>query len=129
MWRPLGKVKSWPLALCDARTLKADDLVTCDIVRRRYVGETYFGKYNPDQRWHYLSDMDFDDVILLKVYDSDSDVAAKRESVPPPTPSLYWHFGLTSFAGCLHASFPLEGAGRDVLRESIELRILAFTES
>ncbi len=80
VWRPLSKVQSWPLALCDARTVDPNDLVTCDIVRRRYVGETYFGKYNPDQQWYYLSDMTPDDIVLVKVYDSDPDVPAKRKS-------------------------------------------------
>ncbi|KAK1765102.1 hypothetical protein QBC33DRAFT_181399 [Phialemonium atrogriseum] len=111
IWRPLARVRSWPLGLCDSRTVKQDDLVTCDIVRRRYVGETYFAKYNPDQRWYYLSDMEFDDVILVKVYDSDPEVPAKR---------------------CLHASFqPDDGTGsqQQALRESIELRVLVFTES
>jgi hypothetical protein len=83
IWRPLAKVWTWPLALCDARTVRSEDLVTCDIVRRRYIGETYFGKYNPDQKWYYFSDMDVGDVILAKVYDSNSEVEAKREIVVP----------------------------------------------
>lgn len=77
VWRPLANVKSWPLALCDARTVNPDDLVTCDIVRRRYVGETYFGKYNPKQKWHFLSEMTPEDVIFIKVYDSDQTVEAQ----------------------------------------------------
>ncbi|KAK0701725.1 hypothetical protein B0T26DRAFT_528308 [Lasiosphaeria miniovina] len=110
IWRPLALVRSWPLALCDARTVDANDLVTCDIVRRRYVGETYFGKYNAAQEWHYLSDMDVDDLVLVKVYDSDPDVPAKC---------------------CLHASFELHAGAESQppVRESIELRILVFTES
>ncbi len=79
IWRPLAKVRSWPLALCDARTVDPSDLVTCDIVRRRYVGETYFGKYNQAQQWFYLSDMDVNELVLVKVYDSDPDVSAKRK--------------------------------------------------
>jgi hypothetical protein len=75
-------VQSWPLAVCDSRTVSQDDLVTCDIVRRRYVGETYFGKFNPDQRWYYLPDMEEDEVMLIKVYDSKSGVAAKRKLRP-----------------------------------------------
>ncbi|KAK0726357.1 hypothetical protein B0T21DRAFT_413689 [Apiosordaria backusii] len=83
VWRPLMDVESWPLALCDARTLDPDDLVTCDIVRRRYVGETYFGKYNPAQKWHYLSGMTPEDVIFIKVYDSDQTVPAQRKTSFP----------------------------------------------
>ncbi|KAK3341828.1 hypothetical protein B0T25DRAFT_354280 [Lasiosphaeria hispida] len=110
IWRPLAKVRSWPLALCDARTVDPNDLVTCDIVRRRYVGETYFGKYNASQKWYYLSGMDVDDIVLVKVYDSDPDVLAKH---------------------CLHASFPLgdSNGSQPPVRESIELRILVFTET
>ena len=81
VWRPLQKVKAWPLAFCDARTVRPDDLVACDIVRRRYVGETYFGKYNPDQKWYYISDLEDDDVVLLKIYDSDPDVLGKCKLV------------------------------------------------
>ncbi|KAK0732233.1 hypothetical protein B0H67DRAFT_474030 [Lasiosphaeris hirsuta] len=108
VWRPLSRVRSWPLAVCDSCTVKPEDLVACDIIRRRYVGETYFGKYNQDQKWYYLSDMDEDDVLLLKIYDSKPGVA---------TP-------------CLHASLPLSsGPGDQAQRESIELRFLVFTES
>ena len=46
------------------------------------MGETYFAKYNPDQQWYYLSDMTPDDIVLVKVYDSDPDVPAKRKSQP-----------------------------------------------
>ncbi|KAK4166349.1 hypothetical protein QBC43DRAFT_286800 [Cladorrhinum sp. PSN259] len=79
IWRPLHKVRSWPLALCDARTVNQRDLLTCDIVRRRYVGETLFAQYSEHQKWYYLSDMDQNDVVLIKVYDSDSEVEAKRK--------------------------------------------------
>ncbi|KAJ9157549.1 hypothetical protein NKR23_g180 [Pleurostoma richardsiae] len=108
IWRPLETVNAWPLAFCDGRTVQQADLVACDIVRRRYVGETYFGMYNPSQRWYYSSGLGCDDLILLKIYDSDPEVHAKN---------------------CLHASFPLGDTGTQGLRESIELRMLVFTES
>ncbi|KAL1868435.1 hypothetical protein VTK73DRAFT_3674 [Phialemonium thermophilum] len=50
LWRPLKKVESWPLALCDSQSVKADTLVSADIVRRRY---------------------DVDEVTLLQIYDSE----------------------------------------------------------
>ncbi|KAK0671662.1 hypothetical protein QBC41DRAFT_48830 [Cercophora samala] len=103
VWRPLANVTSWPLALCDARTVSPEDLVTCDIVRRRYVGETYFGKHNPKHKWHYLSGMTPEDVIFIKVYDSDQTVEAQR---------------------CMHASFQHTESSEP--RVSIELRILVF---
>ncbi|KAK1836109.1 hypothetical protein QBC39DRAFT_367498 [Podospora conica] len=105
IWRPLAPVRSWPLALCDARTVAPSDLVKCDIVRRRYVGETYFGRFSPEQRWWYLSGMTREEVVLVKVYDSDADVLASR---------------------CLHASFLLDETQPPAVRESMELRVLVF---
>jgi hypothetical protein len=88
IWRPLQRVTSWPLVLCDSRTIRPDDLVSCDIVRRRYIGETYFGKYNPEQKWHYNSNINRDDVILLKIYDSEPDVTGKGMSCRPIPPTI-----------------------------------------
>lgn len=77
MWRPLQKVESWPLAVCDSRSVDEKDLVACDIIRRRYIGETYFGLQNEAQRWAYLSEQMPDEVCLLKIYDSEPAVPAR----------------------------------------------------
>jgi len=83
--------------------------------------------HNPDQKWHYLSGMDFDDIILLKVYDSDPGVEAKRASLVHLTaPS---GCAADFLPGCLHSAFPLDDGASQIPRESIELRILVFTES
>lgn len=39
-------------------------------MRRRFVGETLFGKYNPDHKWYYLSNQDVNEVAVLQIYDS-----------------------------------------------------------
>ncbi|KAK1832979.1 hypothetical protein QBC39DRAFT_425078 [Podospora conica] len=70
IWRPIRKVRAWPLAVCDATTLEPGDLVACDIVRRRFIGETLFGTFNPHHKWYYLSDQDVDEITVLQVYDS-----------------------------------------------------------
>lgn len=106
IWRPLRKVEAWPLALCDASSLEGNDLVACDIVRRRFVGETLFGRYNEKQRWYYLSDQAVDEVTMIQIYDSDAPEGATRS--------------------CMHSSFALEETGVRV-RESIEMRLLVFT--
>ncbi len=46
LWRPLKKVEEWPLAFCDGRTVKEDDLVASDNIRSRYVGENLFARYH-----------------------------------------------------------------------------------
>jgi len=70
IWRPLRRVTAWPLAFCDATTVAAGDLIHCDIVRRRFVGETLFAKHNPGHKWYYLSNQDVNEVAVLQIYDS-----------------------------------------------------------
>ncbi|KAH8678135.1 hypothetical protein BX600DRAFT_145551 [Xylariales sp. PMI_506] len=107
IWRPLRKVTSWPLAVCDARSVDVQDLVSVDIIRRKYIGETCFSKHNPDQEWYYLSDQNTNEIILLKIYDSSNDVEAKF---------------------CLHSAFSLEKSEKQESRQSIEIRVLVFTD-
>src|SRR5260370_29531492 len=48
MWRPIrGPLRDAPLAVCDSRTVAANDLVPSDLVYRERVGETYSVRYNP----------------------------------------------------------------------------------
>ncbi|KAI0127981.1 hypothetical protein BJ170DRAFT_397584 [Xylariales sp. AK1849] len=108
IWRPLHKVTAWPLALCDTRTVNPDSLIATDVVRRRYVGETYFCAFEDEQEWYYLSGQDVDEVALLKIYDSNP---------------------LTGARFCLHSSFPPKDNDVSKRRESIELRMLVFTGS
>lgn len=77
LWRPIGNpVEKWPLALCDASTLRAEDLVASDLVYRDRVGETYSLTYWPSQRWYYFPLLRPDEAILIKGYDSaERDVA------------------------------------------------------
>ena len=77
VWRPLKPIKSWPLAICDSRTVRQSDLVTSDLVRRRFVGETFYAKFNPEHRWYYLSEQQPDEVTMLKIYDSDERIGAR----------------------------------------------------
>lgn len=51
-----------------------------DLVRRKYIGESYFAKYNPGHRWYYLSEQANDEVAVLKIYDSDERVDANCKS-------------------------------------------------
>jgi len=106
LWRPIrGPLRDAPLALADARTVAPEDLVAADLVYAHRVGETYAVTYNPTHRWFYVPDMQRDEVLLLKCYDSATD-------------------GRARFAP--HTAFE-DPTARDVLpRESIELRTLVF---
>jgi hypothetical protein len=108
LWRPIldEPLRDAPLAVCDSRTVEAQDLVPSDLVYRERVGETYSVKYNPAHQWYYAPEMRRDEALLLKIADTREDIAARF--MP-------------------HTSFtdPTTPAGAP-MRESIELRTLVF---
>ncbi len=76
VWRPIRRPASdWPLALCDARTIVANELVATDIIYPDRQGEIYGLTHNPAQRWRYYPDLALDEALLIKCYDSRTDVA------------------------------------------------------
>jgi hypothetical protein len=78
VWRPIRRpVESFPLAICDARTVSPDDLV---ISERRYpnrVGQTYAITYNPNHKWFWFPRMRCEEAIVFKVFDSLKDGRAR----------------------------------------------------
>jgi hypothetical protein len=93
VWRPLvGPVESTPLVLCDAGTLEPRDVIAADHIYdggRR--GETYRIAYNAQQKWYYFPRMEPDEVVLIKCFDSRTNVRARfsghgaaRLTTPPP---------------------------------------------
>jgi hypothetical protein len=108
LWRPIrGPLRDAPLAICDAQSVDPADLVPSDLVYRDRVGETYAVKYNPGHRWFYVPDMQADEALLLKCFDSATDGRARF--MP-------------------HTAFQDPTAPANVLpRESIELRTLVFS--
>ena len=107
VWRPiLGPVQDAPLAVSDARSIDAPDLVATDLVYPDRIGEIYYVKFNPAHKWFYAPAMRNDEIMLIKCYDSAEDGRARF--VP-------------------HSAFvdPTTPAGAPA-RESIELRALVF---
>jgi len=106
VWRPIrGPVLDSPLALCDARTFTDADLIASDLVYLHVRGETSSVEYKPGHRWYYFSEMQPDEVALIRVHDSADDGRAR----------LSFH---TSFDNPLATGAPP--------RESIEVRTLVF---
>ena len=76
VWRPIRwAAEDWPLALCYANSVSESDLVAADIVYPDRRGEIYNLRYNPAQRWSYFPNMQLDEALLIKCYDSRTDVA------------------------------------------------------
>ena len=107
LWRPIrGPLRDAPLAVCDAGSVAPRDLVASDLVYQNRVGETYGVTFNPEHRWFYVPEMQPNEALLLKCFDSATD-------------------GRARFAP--HTAFEDPTAPADVLpRESIEIRTLAF---
>jgi len=78
VWRPIRHpVETFPLAICDAKSLAFDDMV---IAERRYphrVGQTYAVTFNPAHRWYWLPRMRRDEALVFKVFDSMKDGRAR----------------------------------------------------
>ena len=110
VWRAIrGPIESSPLALCDSRSLSAEDIVPTDLVYRERVGETYGFLYNPKHRWYYFPRLERNEAILLKCYDSKDDGRARFTA---------------------HTSFDdPSGPPNAAPRESIEVRALVFWAS
>lgn len=106
LWRPLDVVEQLPLALCDARSIAASDLVPSDLVYKDKVGETFSFTHNPAHRWYYFPKLRPDEALLLKIYDSRNDGTAR----------------LTAHTAFEDPTTP-QGAAP---RRSIELRALVF---
>ncbi len=107
VWRPLRRtVEDTPLALLDARSIAAQDLIATDLLYPDRTGETYSVAYNPSHRWFYFPRQGPDEAVLLKCYDSKED-------------------GRARFAA--HSAFDDPTAPPGVPpRESIEVRTLVF---
>jgi hypothetical protein len=71
LWRPIrGPLLRSPLALCDAQTLSEENLVASDLRYPDRTGETYAVTYNPAQRWYYFPQMQADEAVLIRCFDS-----------------------------------------------------------
>ena len=78
VWRPIrGPVQEHPLAVCDAKTMERDDFIATDLVYRDRVGEIYSVAFRERHRWLYFPQMESDEAILLKCYDSAEDGRAR----------------------------------------------------
>jgi hypothetical protein len=107
VWRPIRHpVETFPLAICDARSVAFEDFI---ISERRYpnrIGQTYAVKYNPKHHWYYFPRMRREEALVFKVYDSLGDGRARWTA----------HTAFEDPTSPPHAR----------PRESIEIRTLAF---
>jgi len=107
VWRPIRHpVETYPLAICDARTLSFENLVISERRDPDRVGQTYATTYSPEQAWYWFPRMRRNEALVFKVYDSLRDGRAR------------W----TAHTAFQDPTSPPNARPR----ESIEIRTLAF---
>ena len=116
VWRPLKLIKKDPFAVCDAQSVRDEDLVPVyatlppsTAFESVSVGEgfeTLEVRANPDHQWYYVSNMQPDEALLFKVFDTKKNVGRR---VP-------------------HTSFIDPRTKNDAPRESLEVRSFLFYE-
>lgn len=84
VWRNIAKepVATHPLALCDAQTVRIEDLVVFEIRYQDRVGENYFAKYSAEHRWFYYPRITRDEALLIKQWDSAGPMARSQGAMP-----------------------------------------------
>lgn len=106
VWKPIHvPVSQAPLAVCDAQSIAAEDMIETDLRYPDRTGEIYSFSYSPEHRWLYFPDLQPEETLLIKCYDSEAGRArftAHSAIDDPNTP---------------------EGA---LPRQSIEIRTFAF---
>lgn len=71
VWKPLrGPLRDWPLALCDAASVKAADLTAADIVFEENVSENLQIHYDAAQKWYYLEDQEASEMLVFRQAES-----------------------------------------------------------
>lgn len=111
VWRSISAPpQDVPLAVCDARSVAADDLIKADAVfdsrgQPEWSFEGLVVAHHPAHRWHWFSDMTREEALVFKTHDSDP---GRAHCVP-------------------HVAFDNPSCGRQSPpRVSIEMRALAL---
>ncbi len=113
LWKAISEPPlDTPLAVCDATSVAAEDLMISYVVlgppqdpAKEFKLQTNMVQHNPRHRWVYFSGMNRDELLMFRGYDSDT---ARFRRVP-------------------HTAFDDPSSGPDAPpRESIDIRCVAF---
>lgn len=71
LWRPLvSPLHDYPLAVCDASTVEAEDLVESDYVYPNFESESLLVKRSVNHNWYYMSEQTKDELLIITNFDS-----------------------------------------------------------
>ncbi len=78
VWRPIRHpVETFPLAICDARSVAFDDFIISERIYQDRKGQTYACAYNPNHHWYWFPRMRREEALVFKVYDSQKEGVAR----------------------------------------------------
>lgn len=123
LWRNIAPepVATHPLALCDAASVRPEDLVVFEIRYPDRVGENYFAKHSGGHRWYFYPALWREEALLIKQWDSAGGLArSKGEKADATSPDVPCTFSF-------HSAFddPTQPTGAPD-RWSIEVRCVAL---
>ncbi|KAI1746513.1 hypothetical protein F4782DRAFT_524282 [Xylaria castorea] len=120
LWRPIQTIRRDPLCFCDGRTINDEDLVPIDVVLPPKGTSSFYEsiskgdgfqtlevRASPKHKWYHLAEMQPDEALIFKCYDSKN----------------------TTNSRCCHASFRLPQTTNNAPRESMEMRFFVFYEN
>jgi hypothetical protein len=123
LWRNIAPepVETQPLALCDATSVRPEQLVVFEIHYHDRIGENYFAKHADGHQWYFYPALTRDEALLIKQWDSGGEFArsygARPDAADPDTPCTF------SF----HSAFKDPTTSPDAPeRWSIEVRCVAL---
>ena len=77
-WRPIRyPVETFPLAICDARSVAFNDFIISERIYQDRKGQTYACAYNPNHHWYWFPRMRREEALVFKVYDSQKEGVAR----------------------------------------------------
>lgn len=83
VWQNIAAVpvEGDPLALCDAQTVRPDDLVVFELHYSDRIGENYWAKRADRHRWYAYPQMTNEEALLIKQWDSGGPLARSKGAV------------------------------------------------
>lgn len=112
LWRNIlpYPLEKQPLAVCDARSVRPEDLCVFEVHYADRVGENYFATHSAEHRWYYYPRMTPSEALLFKQWDSRGTLV-----------------GGSNATMALHSAFKDPTASEDAPdRESIEVRCICI---
>jgi hypothetical protein len=105
IWRPIKKIHRDPLALCDSRSIRDEDLaIVHSTLPKKGIGKSYYDsvskgdgfetlelRAHPDHQWWYVESLTPEEALVFKIFDSKKSVrgrSAHTSFVDPRTTGM-----------------------------------------